>query len=87
MYRYEHLRHGKLGSVGEADVLSHLSSSGFNGIEDRVTHIRDLTLELSGGAAVRLNEMLDGCDEVRLSEAVGLDKRRTMSTPPTNYQL
>ena len=41
-----------------------------------------LTLELSGGAAVRLNEMLDGCDEVRLGEAVGLDERRTMSNRP-----
>jgi hypothetical protein len=29
-----------------------------------------------------LNEKLDGCDEVRLSEAVGLDKRRTMSNAP-----
>ncbi|MET4569092.1 hypothetical protein ABIE04_001419 [Rhodanobacter soli] len=38
-----------------------------------------LTLELSGGAAVRLNEMLDGCDELRLGEAVGLGERRTMS--------
>jgi hypothetical protein len=41
-----------------------------------------LTLELSGGAAVRLNEMLDGCDEVRLGEAVGQDKRRTMNNRP-----
>ena len=41
-----------------------------------------LTLELSGGAAVRLNEMLDGCDEVRWGEAVGLDERRTMSSRP-----
>jgi len=41
-----------------------------------------LTLELSGGEAVRLNEMLDGCDEVRLGEAVGLDERRTMSNRP-----
>jgi hypothetical protein len=43
-----------------------------------------LTLELSGGAAVRLNEKLDGCDEVRLSEAVGLAERRTTSNrlPP-----
>jgi hypothetical protein len=43
---------------------------------------KGLTLELSGGAAVRLNEMLDGCDEVRLGEAVGLDERRTMSNRP-----
>ena len=41
-----------------------------------------LTLELSGGAAVRLNEMLDGCVEVRLGEAIGLDERRTMSNRP-----
>jgi len=41
-----------------------------------------LTLELSGGAAVRLNEMLDGCDEVRWGEAVGLDERRAMSRRP-----
>jgi hypothetical protein len=41
-----------------------------------------LTLELSGGVAVRLNEKLDGCDEVRLGEAVGLDERRTMSNRP-----
>src|SRR6185312_8739053 len=41
-----------------------------------------LTLELSGGAAVRLNEMLDGCDEVCLGEAVGPDERRTTSNRP-----
>jgi len=41
-----------------------------------------LTLELSGGAAVRLNEMLDDCGEVRLGEAVGQDKRRTPSNRP-----
>ena len=45
-----------------------------------IDHFRGgLTLELSGGAAVRLNEMLDGCDELRLGEAVGLGERRTMS--------
>jgi len=48
----------------------------------RTTTSCRLTLELSGGAAVRLNEKLDGCDEVRLSEAVGLGKRRTMSNRP-----
>jgi hypothetical protein len=31
-------------------------------LERRKNFSCDLTLELSGGAAVRLNEMLDGCD-------------------------
>ena len=53
----------------------------------RTTTSYRLTLELSGGAAVRLNEMLDGCDDARLGEAVGLGKRKTMSNRPPNYQL
>jgi hypothetical protein len=31
-------------------------------VQRRTTTSYRLTLELSGGAAVRLNEMLDGCD-------------------------
>jgi hypothetical protein len=41
-----------------------------------------LTLELSGGAAVRLNEKLDDCDEVRSGDAVGLDECITTSNQP-----
>ena len=41
-----------------------------------------LTLELGGGVAVRLNEKSDGCEEVCLGEAVGLDERRAMSNRP-----
>jgi hypothetical protein len=36
---------------------------------------KGLTLELSGGAAVRLNEMLDGCDAARSGDDNCPDER------------
>src|SRR6185437_11918565 len=42
-------------------------------------HFWELTLELSGGAAVRLDEELDGCDAARSGDDVGARRTRSLS--------
>jgi hypothetical protein len=46
-----------------------------------------LTLELSGGAAVRLNEMLDGCDAARSGDNDLPTSAQLEQPTPQNYQL
>jgi hypothetical protein len=49
--------------------------------------LQGLTLELSGGAAVRLNEMLDGCDATCSGDDVGLRRAQLELPTPQNYQF